>query len=151
MKKLVLLTLALGIVLGGAAYAGGPKATGSGHIFVSGTQRTFAFNAQVRADGTVRGQAQLVLHGSGTLSHMKIDCLVVDGNKATMSGVITTSSSSAFVGAPIWFEVFDNGEGGSANPDEITLVLVGSDDDCNTTGLLDDLIFSIISGNVQVH
>jgi hypothetical protein len=151
MKKLVLLTLVLVFFLGGTAWAKGPKATGSGHLYVLGTQRTFSFTARELADGTVRGQAQLVLHESGALQHIELDCLVVDGNKATMSGFIKRTNVEAFEGASVWFEVFDHGEGGSANPDEITLMLVGGDDDCHTTGILDDFIYDIIGGNVQVH
>ena len=150
MRKLVLLSLALAIVLGGTAYAQGPSATGSGHFIIGGSQRTFAFNGRVHANGTVRGQAQVVRHDLGTAHHMEINCVNVAGNTATMSGVVTSTNAVGFnPGDSIWFEVVDNGGGGNSDPDQITFVLLFSSDTCVDTGLL--ALNDIIGGNVQVH
>jgi hypothetical protein len=98
------------------------SATGSGHMIRNGFNRTFAFTATKRADGTVTGQLQLNSREFDVVVHIRIDCLRIEGNKAHMSGLITRSSNLAEgeVGELNRLVVQDNGEGPKAPPDMIS-------------------------------
>jgi hypothetical protein len=98
------------------------SATGSGHMIRSGFNRTFAFSAVKRADGTVTGQLQLNSRSLDVVVHIRIDCLRIEGNKAHMSGIVTRSSNPAegVVGELNRLVVEDNGEGANAPPDMIS-------------------------------
>jgi hypothetical protein len=98
------------------------SATGSGHMIRSGFNRTFAFSAVKRADGTVTGQLQLNSRSLDVVVHIRIDCLRIEGNKAHMSGIVTRSSNPAegVVGELNRLVVEDNGEGKNAPPDMIS-------------------------------
>ncbi|NIW37072.1 MAG: hypothetical protein GWN32_11260 [Gemmatimonadetes bacterium] len=126
------------------------SATGSGIILSRG--RAFTFEANTDASGITTGNAQLSFSGPETVKgHVAIDCLVVDGNQATMSGHITSVHPpvipGAFVGLPVWFRVVDKGEPPAT--DEITNVLFANAPSCDVDAELD--LFPIEAGNVQVH
>ena len=91
------------------------SATGSGHMQLGGELRTFSFSAVERNDGSVTGQAQLQARLVDSTSHVEIDCLNVVGNVAIVSGTLDSGITGAFA-------VEDNGEGGNAPPDRITLL-----------------------------
>ena len=97
-------------------------ATGSGHMIRSGFNRTFAFFAVKRADGTVTGQLQLNSRSLDVVVHIRIDCLRIEGNRAHMSGIVTRSDNPAegVVGELNRLVVEDNGEGKDAPPDMIS-------------------------------
>lgn len=102
----------------------GPSASGQGRI--SGTDRTFAFNAVTHPDGRVSGQGQLTYthNGNDVKIHFTINCISVSGNEAIVSGTITNSKAfPEYVGGPCWFKVKDNGEGANAPPDEMTFFI----------------------------
>ena len=86
---------------------------------------------------------------------MTLDCLVVNGNKAYMSGVVDHSTISTDVGLVWDFEVVDNGEGAKAPADQISLITIFSPQlpctHLGVQGYLDANLFPIESGNVQVH
>jgi hypothetical protein len=65
------------------------SATGSGQIHVSGSLRTFTFNASTDSSGVTTGQTQADNRSAGIRWHGTLDCLNVVGNVATMSGVVT--------------------------------------------------------------
>jgi hypothetical protein len=101
------------------------SATGSGHMVrPDGTFRSFSFTASKRADGTVKGQAQLNSRGFDVFVHIRVDCLRVVGNTAFMSGRITHVSNpdEAFVGELNRWAVQDNGEGPDAPPDLVSSI-----------------------------
>src|SRR2546430_558711 len=130
------------------------SATGSGQFHIGTELRTFAFTARQYADGTSAGQAQL-FNRSQTFGpiHMKLDCLRVLANTATMSGVVTsvgTPSPPFSVGSHVRFTVMDNGEG-QAPPDMISLVFFYGTFpvSCNTGA--EAPTNQVEHGNVQVH
>lgn len=128
--RLAMLALSAAAVLSYVvpAAAGGviSSASGSGHITSGDQNRTFAFTARQHADGTVKGQAQVISRALETIAHMEIDCLRVVGNVAHMSGVVTHSSrpEEAQVGEMRRFVVEDNGEGSKGAPDLISTIPV---------------------------
>lgn len=128
------------------------SATGSGHITSAGQNRTFAFSAIERPDGTVGGHAQVNSRALNAVVFLKIDCLRVVGNVAHMSGIITRSSNprEAPVGEMRRFVVMDNGEGSNADPDLISTVPAnrGSETCANSTLLPNR---PVERGNVQVR
>ena len=70
-----------------------------------------------------------------------------------MSGTRTRDNQSPEgEGLLFWFEVFDNGEGAGANPDQISLFFSGTDPvvyDCINDFEVD--IYEIEGGNIQVR
>jgi len=133
------------------------SATGSGHIQVSDTLRTFTFNANTDSSGVTKGQTQGENRSAGIKWHGSITCLNVVGNVATMSGVLTDVTAGLgdpfLVGNFIQFQVIDMGEGQNAPPDLISLTLffpTGTPDPGCTVPQITATI-PILHGNVQVH
>ncbi len=89
-----------------------------------------AFNARKYADGSVSGHFTYhqVVEGESFNFGVDVTCLeVYDGNRAKIGGVIKTSNDPTLPpGTFAWFQVFDNGEGASATPDQSSLVGFGS-------------------------
>jgi hypothetical protein len=133
------------------------SATGSGHLTTGGELRTFSFSAHKYADGTVTGEMQVNNRQQGTVTHHKISCLVVSGNKAYAGTTIDSSSDAGFVGVQSIFEVRDNGEGKNAPADQATLFWYGGGitaASCANAGwqaFLDSVLLTVEHGNVQVH
>jgi len=172
-----------------AAAASGPvigSASGSGHALCSfpveaggmgcgpsDELRTFSFNAQLRADGSVSGRAQGRDRGFGTGGQVDILCLrFLSENRAAMLGVFTHVTGTPkvpagalppVVGRVVIFAVEDHGQGRAAAPDLITHLLPLADDDpliplfCagQVDGLVDGLLpfffFEAVRGNIQVR
>jgi hypothetical protein len=83
--------------------------------------RNFAFTALRDAEGNVRGAWQIVA-GSSIL-HGNIDCLTIEpgGASARVSGLVTQAKFTTFLpGTAFAMEIFDNGNGGSGDPDVST-------------------------------
>src|SRR5215211_3566291 len=89
------------------------------------------FNARKDADGTVAGQFEYhqVALGESFNFHVEVTCLnVYDGNRAKIGGVIRVSNDPTLPpGVFAWFQVFDNGEGANALPDQSSLVGFGNE------------------------
>lgn len=133
--------------------SGVASATGSGHFMRNGALRTFAFQAERSADGTVRGMANLHSRSAGVYEHIAIDCLRVVGNVAYMSGMVVNSNPSDITGAQARFAVVDNAEG-SGEPDQVSLVETygpGSATDCMNADDFPGGLFNVERGNVQVR
>lgn len=131
-----------------SAIQGNPSATGNGQIKFEGKTSTFSFNAIQQKDGTVKGN--LVYHQRSATNpennisvHMRIDCLSIVGNRATITGIITKADPASvdigggeqfnLVGAAASMSVQDNGEGGNAPPDQASsLFITGARLDCRT-------------------
>ncbi len=127
------------------------SASGKGEFVYLGKRRTFAFNAVKDSFGNARGQGELVK--APFTFHLKINCLSIAGNVATMSGTFSDGNvgTVGFRGSPIWFRVADNGEGAGSPPDQITLVeffLPGEGTTCAENRDLS--LIPIDSGNIQV-
>ena len=137
----------------------GPSANGHGAFYYGEELRHFTFHAITMPDGSVQGSGVRTIAGHQSENQIKfnIDCLfIVNGNNATMSGVVTSSTVENWpVGTPVIFRVIDNGEG-SSNPDQITLLTQCHNepywwfDDC--TDLPDYWgLYDIESGNLKVN
>ncbi len=107
-----------------SASAGGPAASGSGHITIADEYRTFSFHARAAASGTVAGQFNLQARQSGNHLKGNVTCVtVLPNNRAIMAGFVTEADESGFrVGGNFAFMVEDNGAGSGAAPDRLTLV-----------------------------
>ena len=88
----------------------------------SGTRRSvYAFHAMIDATGQASGEAEI--HFTSTPAHLHIDvqCVVVKGNEAWLSGPVTrTDNPHYYLGGVFLWRVQDNGQGGSAEPDRIS-------------------------------
>ena len=129
--------------------ASGPSANGSGSFVYNGTTRHFTFHANTMPNGSIQGSGVVNYNGSGNFQvKFSIDCMVINGNSATMSGAVTSSNDEIWpVGTPVSFSVVDNGEGSGSDPDQITLVQQSYDYDCTTWP---GLWLNEVSGNIQV-
>ena len=126
------------------------SATGSGHVVIADSLRTFAFNVNRDASGNARGQFEVNNRDQGIRSHGTLNCLNVVGNTAIMSGQVTDSTSAAWEDAYIWLKVVDNGEGRNAPPDMLTLVFaVAPTFTCNFDAAVPYL--NVEKGNVQIR
>ena len=131
----------------------GPSANGHGNLIVTGELRTFSFTAVTQKGGGVTGESQLDNRAQGVKLHLAIDCLVVTGNVARVSGIVTkaTGPTAVQVGWKSIFHVQDNGEGANDPPDTISLVFSFPPSvavDCTTPFVLPML--TIDDGNIQV-
>jgi hypothetical protein len=120
---------------------------------------TFAFTARKYSDGSVKGEAQVDNRAQGVMSHFTLNCLVVSGTTAYVSGNVDRTNSTVFqAGDPAFFGVRDNGEGTNAPPDQISLVFINLTGGTGTppTPCTNPLFqanptIPIDSGNIQVH
>ena len=131
------------------------QATGSG--VRAGRIGHLQFSAIAMADGSVSGQYNLTFEGSGNFRlQAEVTCLRVVGNQAWIGGVIKSSTNPARVGREGGFVVEDNGDGGGAPPDRVSLMFVNLDPGgaaavCAGDTGIDRTLRDIDSGNVQVH
>ena len=139
--------------------ASGPSASGQGTLSFDGIPidgegfRQFSFHARVKNNGTTDGSGVLTYTGGVRKVHFDIDCLNVDGNVAIMSGVITKDKQvPEREGYYCWFKVVDNGEGGNADPDQMTLFYSGASQG-NLLCANDFTVatYDIEGGNIQVR
>jgi len=116
----------------------------------SGNKRQFTFHANTMPDGSVEGNGVLFINGVFNIK-FSIDCMIIDGNTATMSGHITKDEPQ-YVGSKIWFRVVDNGEGNNSNPDELSdfWYWPSSAENVDCTIIDYQRIYAIDSGNIQV-
>ena len=134
--------------------AAGPSVNGQGTLSFDGIPiegegfRHFTFHARVLKDGSVQGNGVLTYIGGVRNISFDINCLNVDGNHAIMSGVTTRDNQfPENEGNPFWFEVFDNGEGKNADPDQMSLYFWTAAT-CEIDFAVD--LYDIEGGNVQV-
>jgi hypothetical protein len=121
---------------------------GGGAAVEFGVKSTFVFNAVRHVNGSVNGHLVYHLRAFDIQFQMAIDCFQIDGNRATLSGTVTSVSGSnvpsyIFPGSRASFTVEDNGKGG--NKDRISDVFFGAQcwDDLNT--------YLPIQGNITVR
>jgi len=100
------------------------SAHGGGTAVEFERRSTFTFNAVKHGDGSVTGHLFYFFRDFDLdfKVRMDIDCLIIDGNRAKVSGIITQISAN-FPGEPWWLgargslQVEDNGNGNGASPD----------------------------------
>ena len=125
----------------------GPSTNGQGTFAVGDNTRHFSFHASMKPNGDVKGSGVLTYIGGVQKIMFDITCMMVSGNRAYMSGVVTKwPSAPENEGLPCYFAVEDNGEGANATPDQMTL-LYFADVPC-----VDQQVpmIPITGGNVQV-
>jgi hypothetical protein len=125
--------------------------------------RQFSFNAQLRADGTVTGQATLMNpEFTGANGHspyqlqIDISCMKVIGNVAFFGGTTKRTNDPNLVDA-VYFSVQDNGEPGKGR-DMLSRAFFFDDDPatqgdpqlCQGNQLGDFPMEPITAGNIQV-
>jgi hypothetical protein len=119
-----------------ALYAGSPSTNGDFQFSVPGGTRTVQFNAQQDGSGakghlTFAGPAEIPdqdVDGDGTSSAgtvnvsftVDVDCLKLTNNRASISGLVTSSNVESYLGRRIVLAVEDNGEGSKSDPDRYT-------------------------------
>lgn len=90
-----------------------------------------AFNARKDADGAASGHFAYhqIVEGESFDFGVDVTCMnVYDGNRAKIGGVIVNSNDPTLPpGVFAWFQVFDNGEGANAPPDQSSLVGFGNE------------------------
>ena len=92
-----------------------------------GCDANFSIQAKEFADGRVKGQ-YIDRFATGLGFHADIDCLVVEGNIAWVSGIIT--QPAAMAGDPVVTRVEDNGTSKNDPPDRISFSRVGDPTGC---------------------
>jgi hypothetical protein len=112
-----------------AASAGnsGPSANGDFEFVLDdGAVRNVQFNVRIHKNGSAQGEMTFsdpvgTSEGTPVSVKAKFDCLVINTNKAVMSGVIAEATNSELVGNRVLLVVEDNGEGiGAASTDKLT-------------------------------
>ena len=119
--------------------------------------------ASVSSDGTaelwVCTQGHFVYRqsaGGDTVEfNVDVTCMNVYGNRAKIGGIVTRSTDPTIdAGSYGWFQVFDNGEGANAVPDQSSLVGFGNEAAneafCNSPNLPRFGPWDV-QGNVQVR
>jgi len=142
-------------------FGGNITVAGGGTTEEFGEKTTYEFNA-VQRQGKTTGHFILKFRAAGGSLWVDIDCLrLFDGNKATISGVITKITVSPhanpdfppppyiFVGGRVSFTCQDNGEGNAASSDLVSDIGVL---DINTPASCADewLLYLPLDGNVQI-
>ena len=126
------------------------SATGSGHVTINGSLRTFAFTVHRDASGTASGQLEVNNRDLGIRSHARLNCLNIVGNTAIISGQVSDSTSAAWEDAYVWLKVVDNGEGSKAPADKLTLVFaVAPTFTCDLDASVPYL--DVEKGNIQIR
>ncbi len=132
--------------------AAGPASAGPQHDFASGAGwagefAQFEFTAQRNGQLDVKGQGSFKVPGMERV-HFDVECLEVDGNRATLGG----PPREDFFGAQfILFDVEDNGPA-SAGADQMTPRFSGvpATNNCTTFAFSDPLV-PVARGNVLVR
>ena len=134
-----------------AAVAGdGDKVTGGGQVLVGakGAGDTIAFTAQQTGDA-VKGQVQYQDRTGGTgqnktTYHGRVTCVDAIGNVAQIAGVWRN-------GGQFHIYIEDNGEGGNAESDIVTVTPVATDPTCAEDAPDDENQVALARGNAQVR
>lgn len=129
------------------------SATGSGHYTSGGELRTLGFSAVRRADGSVSGQYQVVIHAIDRSFHVGVTCLSVRNDTAWIAGIIERTDHPVIrEGTVSYFWVADGGEGPGA-VDKVSTARINDrpGEDQRFCSLMPDEAFSGLPGNVVEH
>jgi hypothetical protein len=169
MQRSAVLLVVAGLVAGGLLSTSSALANGITHrvsvgssdadLFPPGTDANFSLIATQRADGTVTGQwhDQFGGHGPGAelvgqFLHVEVNCLVVVGNDAWLSGTIKVASKdlAEFVGTTAFTQVRDNGTSVNDPADQVSFTFFGFPPDLDCEDMLDLPLFDLNNGEVKV-
>jgi hypothetical protein len=115
-----------------------------------GSDANFSLSAVQHADGSVTGQWQDTVFGRSVPAlalHVDIDCLVVVGNDAWLSGVITRPDFLA--GLPAITRVRDNGTSANDPADQVSFTSINIGATCTDQPNLP--LIDLINGQVNVQ
>jgi len=118
-----------------------------------GCDANFSLTANMKADGSVSGQWQDTFAGGGEGIHVEIDCMVVDGNTAIVSGLIThgTANGVDVSGQRAVTAVIDNGTSQKDAKDQMSFSYFPVLGDCNDYTIDDFTMLDITNGQVKVR
>jgi len=123
---------------------GGPSTNGSFEFSAASGPLEFVFDARLLNNGATQGEMTVTgsvdlpdqdVDGEGGGSGagvvalsltVNVDCLVVNGNRAALSGEVTQSNVDAYIGRSAILAVEDNGEGENEGPDRFTWGFYGT-------------------------
>ncbi len=131
---------------------GGPDACAAFGASHPGCDGNFSLVAHQYDDGSASGQwTDRFANGDGF--HAVIDCLVVAGNEAWISGVITqgTWEDESLVGEPVSTRVRDNGRSARDPVDQIGYSMIGVGWAFNCTEQADYDLLDMPDGQVTVN
>jgi len=152
-------TAALGLTVAfGPLVQAAPPGSATGHGFYdagNGQKRQFSFNAiDTAGDGTATGNAEVHNPAFAFDAHIKVSCLLVDGNRASVGGTVTKSNDPGLPpGTFAFWTVYDNGEPGAGH-DTISAVFFdfeAAPPTCQLIGPNDFDQTTIQGGNIQVR
>ena len=128
-------------------------ASGSGHYMSGGELRTFALSAVGHADGTARGEYQIVIHAIDRFLHVNVTCMVTRNDTAWVAGIIDRTNHPAIIeGSVSYFWAVDNGEGdGVVEKVSTARINDAAGEDQRFCSLTPDEQFSGLPGNVIRH
>lgn len=118
----------------------------------TGCDANFSLVANMKADGSVKGQWQDTFAGGGEGIHVKIDCLNVVGNGAVIGGVITNGTLGGVdvSGQRALTAVVDNGTSKNDPPDQLSFSFFPVNLDCNALVPGNFPLFNLTNGQVKV-
>lgn len=130
--------------------------TGSAHIASGTGLREFTFHATRKEDGSANGSYKIEFTATGLYFIVSVTCMAVEGNTGWVAGIISESTLPIVqVGTVSYFYAIDNGEGGQAAPDRVSIARIndvaGEDQVFCTQRPLLLPAFDIQQGNVQVR
>ena len=154
-----LIATVLFLLLSTAAFAAPPCAIvtmGGADVHFLGAppnnDKNLSLIARLGCDFTVTGGLTDAYAGGNVTIHATLDCLVVEGDDAWMSGVITKVTPNTigdFAGVPVSVRVRDNGTSANDPPDQASFVfLFGDAIECSQKP--DYELFDLNNGQVQV-
>lgn len=150
---------ALALATSPGAFADMPihKATGGGSIPIPGTEvESYGFQAQINADGSVKGKAVFQFRPQDARFFGDITCLQVNANDAWIGGELTQVDAEGFPPLPIYFlwQVRDNGQGANAANDQVSVVLLSLNPAFPETCTLEPVspvpLIDLENGNIKV-
>jgi hypothetical protein len=129
--------------------AGGPDAC-EGHGLPPGCDGSYALVAVLYQDGTASGRyVDRFATGNGIVG--VVDCVVVVGNEAWVSGWVTSGSSDGddLAGLPFTTLLVDNGTSAKDPPDQVSTSHVGDPTPCTEMVAWD--LFDMPQGQVTIN
>jgi len=137
--------------------AGSNDACESAFGLPKGCDGNFSFHANLREDGSVKGQYQDTFAGGGLGVHATLDCLNIVGNGAVVGGVITNGTSPGqgdVTGRRLLAAVVDNGKSANDPADQISFSLFRPADEdpafCQALVPEQFQLFDLTTGQVTV-
>ncbi len=133
----------------------GPSANGQGVLIFEDQKQTFSFHAREK-NGVVTGSLQLNARNlPDGKAHGKIDCMIIDGDVAIISGMFTDDGVDFGDGVDrpyFTFKVKDNGEGSKSPKDAFTDIFILDTDffSCDVLAGIPLPGYEIVNGNFQV-